>query len=58
MKSIWLSKSFLTGLGAIIIPIAMRYGVEITQEVIEGVFGLIGLILIGKSVDKRIIRKD
>lgn len=57
MKSIWKSKSFLTGLGSIITAIAMNYGVEVTPEILEGLFGLVGLILVGKSATKRMSKE-
>jgi len=57
MKSIWKSKSFLTGLGSVITAIALKYGVEITPEILEGLFGLIGLILVGKSATKRMSKE-
>jgi hypothetical protein len=53
-KSIWKSKSFLTGIGTIIMAIALKYGIEITPTVMEGLLGLIASILVGKSVAKRI----
>lgn len=57
MKSIWKSKSFLTGLVTIVTAITAGYGVPIPEEAIEGILSAIGILLIGKSVNKRLARE-
>jgi hypothetical protein len=56
MKSIWKSKSFLAGLVSVVTAISAGYGIPIPPGVIEGIFGVIGTILIGKSVTKRMVK--
>jgi len=56
-KSIWKSKSFLTGLASLVTAIVVGYGIEVPAGVLEGVMGLIGIILVGKSVDKREVKE-
>lgn len=57
MKSIWKSKSFLTGLVTIITAVTSGYGISIPAEAIEGILAVIGIVLVGKSVNKRIVRE-
>lgn len=52
-KSVWKSKSFLTGLVTLITVIVTGYGIIIPPEVIEGIMAIVGIILVGKSVTKR-----
>ncbi len=52
-KSVWKSKSFLTGVGALVTALTARYGILLEPVVIEGILSLISAILIGKSVSKR-----
>jgi len=52
-KSIWKSKSFLTGIVTLVTAVATGYGVSIPPGTIEGILGVIGVILVGKSVNKR-----
>lgn len=52
-KSIWKSKSFLTGIGSIVTAISLKYGIDIPPVVIEGILAAIASVLIGKSFSKR-----
>ncbi|MDP7430400.1 MAG: hypothetical protein QGG97_02495 [Flavobacteriales bacterium] len=54
MKSIWKSRSFITGLSTLITAIVIGYGIDIPAGVLEGILGLMGIILVGKSVEKRL----
>lgn len=58
MKSIWKSKSFLTGLTTLIMAITAGYGVIIPPGVIEGLLAVVGTVLVGKSVTKRMVKND
>ena len=60
-KSIWKSKSFLTGLVGLAVTVVAGYGIDIPADVLvkvlEGILGLGGIVLVGKSASKRMTKE-
>lgn len=52
-KSIWKSKSFLTGVSTLVMAIITGYDIKLPPGVMEAFLALVTLILVGKSAAKR-----
>lgn len=57
-KSVWKSKSFIAGIVSVVTGIAMGFGIDIPAGTVEGIISIIGVILMGKSVAKRMPKKE
>ncbi len=53
MKSIWKSKSFITGVVMMVFDAISTYGIEIPVGISSHIIEIVAIFLIGKSAAKR-----